>query len=92
MASEPKWPRTQSTWAASFRLAHEQDGRDWGEQRRVLEWSQRDDFWAPNIMSASKFRKQYEQLRAKMRQPSSGGKGGESHQWLLDLANGGDDE
>ena len=69
MANKARWERTLPLWASSFRLAYSQDGRSWAEMRKVLEWSQRDDFWASNIMSGKTFRKQYEQLRAKMNQP-----------------------
>jgi hypothetical protein len=53
-------------WADSMRLAHEQDGRDWSEMERVLAWSQRDSFWAPNIRSGAKFRDKYDDLKARM--------------------------
>jgi len=63
---QPKtWPRTQRLWADSFRLAHEQDARDWADMGRVLDWCQRDSFWQSNILSGSKFRSQFDTLKAK---------------------------
>ena len=53
-------------WADAFRLAHQQDQRPWDQMHTVLVWSQRDSFWCRNIMSAAKFREQYDQLRGNM--------------------------
>jgi hypothetical protein len=70
-----RWPRTRDRWAESFRLAHERDGRAWRPMCELLDWSQRDPFWAANILSATKFREQYDRLEAK-RQQGNGGSGG----------------
>ena len=58
------WPSTRERWAQSFRLAHDRDGRDWGDMRELLWWSQRHDFWAANIQSGKKFREQFDTLKA----------------------------
>ncbi len=65
-----QWSGTQRRWADSFRLAHERDGREWGEMGRVLDWSQRDVFWQANILSGAKFRKQFDRLKGQMGQSS----------------------
>jgi hypothetical protein len=84
---------TLARWANDFRLAHQRDGRPWAEMSAVLEWSQADDFWQGNILSGSKFRKQYESLRAQMARgaPRAAGSlpGGEkplTAEWLLEHA------
>ena len=38
------------------------DKRDLEEAKRVLEWSQADDFWRGNILSMRSFRRQYDRL------------------------------
>jgi len=38
--------------------------------RATLVWAQSDDFWRANILSATKLRKQYDQLRAHMARSS----------------------
>lgn len=55
----------RSQWANDFRLLIEQDQREIEEAREVLTWCQEDSFWQGNILSASKFRKQYGQLKLK---------------------------
>jgi len=67
--SKAKIPRTEAQrekWATSFRLLVERDGRPIEEVRKVLTWCQADSFWRGNILSASKFREKYGQLKLKM--------------------------
>ena len=71
LISEARWPKTREQWANTFRLAHEQDKRSWDELRETLEWSQADEFWQANILSAATLRKQYDRLRAQMARPTS---------------------
>jgi hypothetical protein len=42
------------------------DSRDPTDIEKVICWCQQDDFWKNNILSASKLRKQYDQLKLKM--------------------------
>lgn len=60
-----KNPNIQA-WAKEVDLMIRLDGRDVSEINRVIEWSQQDQFWQSNILSTSKLRKQFDQLRAKM--------------------------
>ena len=53
------------SWAADFDKCCRIDHRKWKELEVVLRWSQEDSFWQQNILSGSKFRKQYETLLAK---------------------------
>jgi predicted phage replisome organizer len=59
---------TLQKWAAEFEKIVRIDGNDINEIRDVLAFSQKDDFWKTNILSAAKFRKQYLTLLAKMKQ------------------------
>lgn len=71
---ERRWSATRESWAREFGKMHELDARPWHELSDVLSWSQSDDFWQANILSAGKFRKQYEQLRAQMARSQPKGK------------------
>ena len=69
-----KPPATEATlqaWALEIDRLHRIDGQSWDDIADVLEFSQDDDFWAPNIMSGSKFRKRFFTLLA---QSQRGGK------------------
>lgn len=59
----PDTPTKREKWADSFRLLLENDKRPSQEVREILIWCQEDDFWRANILSAGKFRKQYQQLK-----------------------------
>lgn len=54
------------SWANDIRLLCDNDGIDIREAWSVFKWANSDSFWQTNILSASKFRKQYAQLSAKM--------------------------
>jgi len=70
--------RLTSSWADDFRLLLERDGRDQDLVVHVLDWCQNDSFWKTNILSGSKFRKQFPQLLLKMKsQGPSPGKNGD---------------
>lgn len=68
-ANLPK-PRTKATsqadlesWADDFRKLRDIDKLDIDEIKRVLLWCQQDNFWSGNILSAGKFRKQFDRLQ-----------------------------
>lgn len=52
--------------AYSFDLLLRKDKKDVKEVLDVLTWSQEDDFWKNNILSAEKFRLQYDRLLSQM--------------------------
>lgn len=60
--SEAKKPNFQS-WADDFRKTVELDGRSIDNLRAVMTWSQNDDFWKGNVLSAKKLREKYDQLK-----------------------------
>jgi hypothetical protein len=47
-------------------------GVPFGKIAAVLEWSQRDDFWKKNILSAATFRSKFGRLEAESRDPKRG--------------------
>lgn len=53
-------------WALDFDRCNRLDGHPWEEINDVLAFSQNDGFWKRNILSGSKFRKQYIALLAQM--------------------------
>lgn len=62
---------TLQRWAADFDKCNRIDGYGWKTVMDVLIFSQRDGFWASNILSGQKFRAKFEALFSKMR--SEGG-------------------
>lgn len=63
----PNWQR----WADDFRKTVELDKRTVKEVKDVIDWSQQDDFWQNNILSAGKLRQQFDQLYLKMNEDNS---------------------
>lgn len=61
-----KKPNPQK-WADVIRLMIERDNRDPEEIKRVIYWSQANDFWKNNILSTEKLRKQYDTLFMQMK-------------------------
>ena len=61
-AKEPNW----KTWDKDMHLLLTRDGRSEEEVRAVIEWCQNDDFWQNNILSPSKLREKFSQLKLKM--------------------------
>ncbi|ANK63396.1 hypothetical protein AYR56_05195 [Loigolactobacillus backii] len=61
-----KEPNLQK-WADDMRKIVELDKRDINKVRNLIKWTENDEFWSTNILSASKFRKQYQQLTLKAR-------------------------
>lgn len=58
---------TLQKWSYEFEKMVRLDGIDIDDIKDVLVFSQEDEFWQTNILSAGKFRKQYLALLAKMR-------------------------
>ncbi|MGG0754135.1 hypothetical protein [Brevibacillus laterosporus] len=55
-------------WADEFRKLMELDKRDKKDIQLVIQWATDDTFWQTNILSATKLRKQYDQLEGRMNQ------------------------
>lgn len=69
-------PRITAEWRRQARLLLDTDKRDLPQALRLIDWCQSDPFWAPNVMSLPKFRKQYDQLLAKARHDQERRQGG----------------
>ena len=54
-------------WAKTIRLMRESDNRDYQTMASVWTWARNDSFWQSNILSANKFRQQFDQLAVKMK-------------------------
>ena len=54
------------TWAIDVRKMREIDKRDLSEMANVWMWIRQDQFWSTNVLSISKFREKYDQLKMKM--------------------------
>jgi hypothetical protein len=54
-------------WADDFRKLIEIDGKDPKHIETVIHWTQSNDFWWKNVLSANKLRSQYERLVAEVR-------------------------
>ena len=66
-----KQPNLKS-WAKTIRLMREQDNRDYREMSDTWLWCRDDEFWSTNVLSADKFRKQYDTLFAKSQTQPNG--------------------
>src|SRR5699024_7735075 len=53
-------------WANELRLLRKRDKRTVSEIKRLIEWTQNDDFWKGNILSPSALRKQWDRLVLKV--------------------------
>lgn len=60
-----KRPRIGKAWTDAARLLLDRDDRPIEEAERLIDWCQQDEFWRTNILSMSKFRTQYDQLKLK---------------------------
>jgi len=66
-----KKPNLQS-WSKHIDLALRVDNRSAADLEKVIRWCQQDDFWASNILSTQKLRKQFDQLWTKMGREQGG--------------------
>ena len=67
--NNPKFPQSESQrqrWAKDFDLMIRRDKIDADDIAKVIEWSQRDNFWRSNILSGKKLREKYQQLKMRM--------------------------
>lgn len=72
-----KLPKRNKTNRDAMRLLLDRDGRTEQQVEAAIRWCQSDEFWRGNILSASKLREKYEQLRA---QASRGRRGAAVHE------------
>jgi len=70
-APKSKRPNLEK-WASVIRLMREVDNISHDEISNVFTWANKDSFWASNILSPDKLRKQFPQLQAKMKGANNG--------------------
>jgi hypothetical protein len=58
------------TWAKSVDLMIRRDKRSVEDIKRVMKWSQKDEFWRKNILSTEKLREKFDQLTMGMKSAS----------------------
>jgi len=58
-----KLPTVTESWIKEIRLMIERDGRTVEQIRYIIDWCQDDSFWRSNILSPSKLRAKFDQLR-----------------------------
>lgn len=76
-----------SSWSKTVRLMREKDNRNHRDMGMVWKWARNDDFWSPNVMSADKFRKQYDRLSAMSSRPSKQDSKEQQRQQMIDKRN-----
>lgn len=67
-----KRPTITKTWRTAARLLLDKDGRTEEQVHGCIDWCQDNDFWRSNILSMSKLRDQYDQLRLQATRPAPG--------------------
>jgi hypothetical protein len=67
-----KRPTVSKAWIDEARRMLDLDGREPEKAARLIRWSQDDEFWRANILSMSKFRAKYDQLRLAAEQKRTG--------------------
>jgi hypothetical protein len=65
-----KRPIVTESWIKDIRLMIERDGRSVEQVRFIIDWCQDDSFWRSNILSPSKLRVKFDQLRLNAEQQS----------------------
>jgi len=58
---------TRTAWAVELDRLSRVDGVSWARIDAVIAWLPSSDFWAPNVQSADKLRKQFDRLEAETR-------------------------
>jgi hypothetical protein len=64
--------RQRDKWAATADKMLRLDKRTAQDIEDVIRWAQHDEFWAPNVLSMDKLRKQFDQLQLKKKARSNG--------------------
>lgn len=64
-------PKKLDSWANEIRLMVNRDDRSEDSISSVIEWSQNNDFWRANILSAKKLREKYDTLYLQMHRPKA---------------------
>ena len=80
IANGGKAPARNGKNRDAMRLLLDKDGRSVEQVETAIRWCQADEFWRANILSASKLREKYDQLRLAAQRRSSGASRAEDRQ------------
>lgn len=69
-----KRPTITKRWRDAVRLMLDNDGRTEADVHAAIDWSQNDEFWRGNVLSAPKLRDKYDQLRLQAGRSSPNGR------------------
>lgn len=69
-ANGSKRPTISKRWRDAVRLMLDTDGRTEEQIRGAIDWCQADDFWRSNVLSMTKLREKYDQLRLAAQRPN----------------------
>lgn len=64
-----KRPKITQRWRVSARLLLDADGKTVEQVTKAIDWCQADEFWRANVMSMTKLREKYDQLRLAAQRP-----------------------
>jgi hypothetical protein len=70
-AKPPETASAKDGWRREARLLLDTDERPLAEALALVDWCQQDSFWRSNILSMTKFRKQYDALRLRSQAPEA---------------------
>ena len=73
-----KRPTITKAWRDAARLMLDRDNRSEDEIHRAIDWCQDHDFWRGNVLSLTKLREKYDQMRLQAARPASRPVGGQS--------------
>ena len=78
-------PEITKTWTDECRRMLDLDGRDPARAENLIRWAQNDIFWRKNVLSMTKFRAKYDQLRLAAVEDWEKNKTGTSPDGLIDV-------
>lgn len=70
-ANGTKRPRIGKTWRKEARLLLDADGRTEEQVHRAIDWSQDNSFWRAHVLSMTKLREKYDQMRLQAQRPAA---------------------
>jgi len=78
-------PEITKTWTDECRRMIDLDGREPAKAENLIRWAQKDIFWRKNVLSMTKFRAKYDQLRLAAMEDWEKNKTGASPDGLIDV-------
>lgn len=75
-ANGSKKPKVTPKWVNEIRLMHTRDGRSFEQIEAMVRWCQDDSFWKANILSPTKLRSKFDQMRLSAQRNTNSGAAG----------------